>query len=74
LQQWQDIASNSFLRGYQEAVGDAVCQPQDPEVAQSLLRLFLIEKALYEIRYELENRPGWVTIPLNGLLRLLREG
>ena len=35
-----------------------------------LLRLFLLEKALYEVLYELNNRPGWLDIPLRGLLAL----
>ena len=35
--------------------------------------LFTLEKALYELRYELENRPEWIDIPLRGLLRVVRE-
>ena len=38
----------------------------------TLLRTFQIEKALYELRYELENRPAWAHVPLNGLLALVR--
>ncbi|MBA2443342.1 MAG: hypothetical protein H0V53_13240, partial [Rubrobacter sp.] len=40
---------------------------------QRLVDFFTIEKALYEVRYELDNRPGWVGIPLKGLLDLLGE-
>jgi predicted trehalose synthase len=41
---------------------------------EALLRLFLIEKAVYELRYELNNRPTWVHIPLAGLAGLLDAG
>ena len=41
------------------------------EERKLLLDTMLIEKALYELRYELDNRPGWVRIPLRGLRRLL---
>jgi maltose alpha-D-glucosyltransferase/alpha-amylase len=44
--------------------------PQDAAAFQSLLELFLVEKALYELRYELAQRPDWVSIPLRGLLEL----
>ena len=39
---------------------------------RGLLDLFLLEKALYEVRYELQNRPDWVVIPLRGILSLLQ--
>jgi maltose alpha-D-glucosyltransferase/alpha-amylase len=38
------------------------------------LALFELEKALYELRYELENRPGWVGVPIDGLLALPGRG
>lgn len=71
LDEWESIASRSFLNGYREAIGDAPSYPADAEAAQRLLDLFLIEKALYEIRYELSNRPSWLIVPLSGLLQLL---
>ena len=45
--------------------------PSDPETAQVLLDTFLIEKAAYELAYELNNRPAWVWIPLLGIITLL---
>lgn len=45
--------------------------PEDPQAAGTLLELFLLEKAFYELRYELDNRPDWVHVPLGGLSELL---
>jgi maltose alpha-D-glucosyltransferase/alpha-amylase len=45
--------------------------PADEESRRALLDLFLIEKALYELRYEAANRPDWIAIPLRGLLELM---
>ena len=45
--------------------------PEDPQAAASLLQLFELEKAFYELRYELDNRPDWVQVPLGGLTVLL---
>jgi trehalose synthase-fused probable maltokinase len=57
--EWTSRASRAFLDGY-GAADDA------------LVGVFLIEKAVYEIAYELNNRPDWVAIPLRGLLALLK--
>jgi maltose alpha-D-glucosyltransferase/alpha-amylase len=45
--------------------------PSAPVQTASLLDLFLLDKALYELSYELNNRPDWVRIPLRGILALL---
>jgi maltose alpha-D-glucosyltransferase / alpha-amylase len=42
------------------------------ERARGLLELFVLEKALYELRYEIANRPDWAEIPLRGVLALLK--
>ena len=56
-----------FLTGWRQAVADSpIAASDDP----SLLRLFVLEKALYEITYEINNRPDWLDIPLRGLLAL----
>ncbi|WP_306120086.1 MULTISPECIES: maltose alpha-D-glucosyltransferase [unclassified Roseitalea] len=65
-QQWREAATRSFLDAYWEASGTS---PSDRD--RALLRLFLLQKALYEIGYEAENRPGWVSIPVAGVLALL---
>src|SRR5581483_10631387 len=48
-------------------------RPDDPFVAQAFIDLFTLEKALYEMRYDLRNRPDWVDIPLRGVLALLPD-
>ena len=45
--------------------------PEDREELNILLNIYLLEKALYELGYELNNRPDWVRIPLIGILQLL---
>ena len=71
---WATRASQFFLGAYLEKAGDAVFIPKDRDDLKRLLRSSLIQKVLYELRYELNNRPKWVTIPLRGCLRLLDEG
>jgi maltose alpha-D-glucosyltransferase/alpha-amylase len=41
-----------------------------PEQSQALLSAYMLEKALYELLYELNNRPAWIRIPLAGILKL----
>jgi maltose alpha-D-glucosyltransferase / alpha-amylase len=71
--QWEREAAAAFLEGYQEAVAECPCYPEDPAQAQALIRLFTLEKALYELRYELANRPAWAGIPIRGILALLES-
>ena len=68
---WQTWASAAFLRGYFETAGDASFLPADFAQRDALLRLFMLDKALYELNYELNNRPDWVRIPLWGIFDLL---
>ena len=70
---WEAEASQAFVDGYFEAAqGGAFC-PADRAAADRVLRFFMLEKALYEISYELANRPDWVAIPLRGILALLEK-
>jgi maltose alpha-D-glucosyltransferase / alpha-amylase len=68
---WRDVSAATFVRAYREAMTDARLWPQDPEGSDRLLDLFLIEKGLYEIEYELSHRPQWLRVPLAGILRIL---
>ena len=52
----------------------SVCRSRMPRRSENLLRLFLIEKAAYEIAYEAANRPAWIDVPLHGLAQLGRTG
>jgi maltose alpha-D-glucosyltransferase/alpha-amylase len=60
----------SFVRAYLAGIaGEAYC-PKSPESVRVLLEFYELEKALYEVSYELNNRPTWVAVPLSGLVRL----
>jgi maltose alpha-D-glucosyltransferase/alpha-amylase len=62
-----------FLNAYTEAAGEGRFLPQSREELQVLLDIFLLEKAIYELAYELNNRPDWVNIPLQGIMQLLQK-
>jgi len=70
---WERSAKDAFLAGYKAGIEGCPSYPNVPDHARALLDLFTLEKALYELRYELENRPEWIDIPLRGLLRVVRE-
>jgi maltose alpha-D-glucosyltransferase/alpha-amylase len=67
---WQNSASAEFLRTYRETISINPALLPSPPQAQSLLSAYLLEKALYELLYELNNRPTWLRIPLTGILTL----
>jgi predicted trehalose synthase len=69
---WEDRARERFLDGYHAAV-DATLLPPGQQASDQLLAVFELEKAVYELRYELNNRPDWVSIPVAGILRLLES-
>ncbi len=68
---WHTWASASFLHGYLDAVSPAAVLPPDRAAIDMVLGVFILEKALYQLRYELNHRPDWVSIPLSGILELL---
>jgi maltose alpha-D-glucosyltransferase/alpha-amylase len=68
--EWAQATGDAFMRAYQETAAGAPFLPANPEERDLLLDAMLIEKALYELRYELDHRPDWVTIPLRGLREL----
>jgi maltokinase len=69
---WEDRTRDAFLTGYFGAV-DPTLLPAGESNARTLLTIFELEKAVYELRYELNNRPDWVRIPVAGIARLLEE-
>ena len=68
---WSGWISVVFLKAYLAIVGRASFWPGSQEEFQVLLDAHLLEKAVYEIRYELNNRPGWVKIPIRAVLEIL---
>ena len=67
---WQNAVSNEFLRAYQSAIEANPQLLPPPRQAQQLLDAYTLEKSLYELLYELNNRPAWIRIPLAGILSL----
>ncbi|MBI4902174.1 MAG: maltose alpha-D-glucosyltransferase [Acidobacteria bacterium] len=65
---WEKWTSVAFLRAYRDTTRGAAFLPADSRPFQQLLDAFLLDKALYELSYELNNRPAWVRIPLQGIL------
>lgn len=68
---WVTWTSVAFLRSYLAVSGEAPFVPKPHDAIQTLLDVYLLEKALYELQYELNNRPNWAHIPLKGILGLL---
>lgn len=69
---WEARARGEFLDGYLETV-DASLVPSGRAAVDRLISIFELEKAVYELRYELNHRPEWVPIPVAGMLRLLEQ-
>jgi trehalose synthase-fused probable maltokinase len=67
---WEDRAREAFLEGYFDHVDPSLLPPGAAPTRQ-LLAVFELEKAVYELRYELNNRPDWVAIPVAGIRRLI---
>ena len=67
---WETWVSAAFLRAYLAVTRERPFVPSHPDDVDVLLQTLVLDKALYELGYELNNRPDWVHIPLTGLLRL----
>jgi maltose alpha-D-glucosyltransferase/alpha-amylase len=70
---WERWVSAAFLQAYLDRAGTASFVPGDREDLAILLEAFVLEKAVYELDYELNNRPDWVRIPLQGIGQILGE-
>jgi maltose alpha-D-glucosyltransferase/alpha-amylase len=70
---WSKCASAAFLASYRAVAAGAAFLPADNPTFARLLDAFLVDKAFYELGYELNHRPTWARIPLLGLLALIRE-
>ena len=68
---WRSWATAAYLRSYLETARLGAFLPDTDEELGLLLELYVLEKALYELGYELSSRPEWVEIPLAGILHLL---
>ncbi len=73
VQFWYHWVSVRFLGAYLEATRDADILPEGEDEFEALLDLCTLDKALYELTYELNNRPDWVAIPLRGIADLIKD-
>jgi maltose alpha-D-glucosyltransferase / alpha-amylase len=65
---WEQSTAAEFLRAYRNVAGIEAFIPPDRLAFSKLLDAYLLDKALYELRYEMNTRPNWVRIPLWGIL------
>ncbi|HUJ55352.1 MAG TPA: phosphotransferase [Gaiellaceae bacterium] len=72
VEDWEHRARERFLEGYLDTV-DPTLLPSGEAGIERMLTVFELEKAVYELRYELDNRPDWVRIPVAGIERLMRQ-
>jgi maltose alpha-D-glucosyltransferase/alpha-amylase len=70
-EQWYHYMSGFFMKAYLDKVGDAPFVPHNNEDLKILLQTFLLQKAVYELNYEINNRPDWVLVPLRGIKSIM---
>jgi maltose alpha-D-glucosyltransferase/alpha-amylase len=70
---WRQRAVDGFRAAYRREMRGCPAYPASKLQAKALIDFFTLEKAVYEVSYELANRPGWVAIPLNGILRVVEK-
>jgi maltose alpha-D-glucosyltransferase/alpha-amylase len=68
---WYTCVAGTFLKSYLDSVQAAPFIPRREDEMELMLPAYLMEKAIYEVAYELNNRPDWVGVPLRGILTLL---
>ncbi len=71
---WYIWVSAEYLKSYLDIMAHTGLLPDDHDQLKILLDAFLLDKAFYEVGYELNNRPDWVKVPLQGILQLLETG
>jgi maltose alpha-D-glucosyltransferase / alpha-amylase len=69
---WDFWVSVTYLKGYFEATANASFMPKTQEEISLMLSVYMLEKAIYELAYELNNRPAWVDIPIAGILQIMK--
>ncbi|HEY8937112.1 MAG TPA: alpha-amylase, partial [Cyclobacteriaceae bacterium] len=70
---WYMYVSHIYLKSYTESVTGTGFIPKNKDEFDILINTFLLEKALYELNYEINNRPNWIIIPLKGIKSILNK-
>jgi maltose alpha-D-glucosyltransferase / alpha-amylase len=73
LEAWYKTVQDVFIESYLETAGDASFIPDEKEQLHDLMAIYTIEKAIYELDYEVNNRPDWLHIPLFGLKMIMED-
>jgi maltose alpha-D-glucosyltransferase / alpha-amylase len=73
IRYWYVWVASSYLKGYLEAARGSIIVPKNEDDLHLLLDVHIIEKAVYELAYEMNNRPTWVGIPLQGIRELVEK-
>ncbi|MGV3509019.1 MAG: maltose alpha-D-glucosyltransferase [Sphingobacteriaceae bacterium] len=71
-EQWYHYMSGFFMDGYLKTIKGSDVMPDNKEDMEVLLQTFLLQKAIYELNYELNNRPDWVIIPLRSIKAIMK--
>jgi maltose alpha-D-glucosyltransferase/alpha-amylase len=71
---WTLWVSVNFLKGFFETTARTAFMPKSREESDLVLNIYLLEKAVYELSYDLNNRPDWVDVPIAGILGILKPG
>ncbi|RYZ56461.1 MAG: maltose alpha-D-glucosyltransferase [Sphingobacteriales bacterium] len=72
-EQWYHYMSSFFMKAYLETVKGASFLPSDREDLDVMLQTYILEKAIYELNYELNNRPDWMIIPIRGIKTIMAK-
>ncbi len=70
---WHYYVSRLYIKGYLDIAGNKDYVPKKQEDFKILMNTFLLEKALQELNYEIENRPEWIIIPIRGIKAILQQ-
>jgi maltose alpha-D-glucosyltransferase / alpha-amylase len=70
---WYHYISGIFIKNYLQAVAKTKLIPDNQEDLETMLNTYILEKAVYELNYELNNRPDWVIIPVKGIKSIMQQ-
>jgi maltose alpha-D-glucosyltransferase/alpha-amylase len=70
---WYHYMSGFFMKAYLETVKDTGFIPDEKEDLEVMMQTYILEKAIYELNYELNNRPDWVLIPLRSIKSIMEK-
>jgi maltose alpha-D-glucosyltransferase/alpha-amylase len=70
---WYKVVAAVFLKSYVQHTAGSAFMPQEKSELQLMLNAYMLEKAIYEVGYELNNRPDWLVIPLHGIQHLMKD-